>query len=345
MPCYNPTRVVQNGDRRVQWNKDWRWAQYLDGETRLNIPCRSCIGCNQASAREWSVRGYHEAKSHNHDVTDPITRITDEIPNSCVVTLTYNPDHLPEDGLLDKKALRGFLQRLRNLRIAEHKKRTPNTPYKNIRFFGCGEYGGKTSRPHFHIVLHGESFSDRYNLHSGDLQKLEGSYTLDKLWSKKLSPSEPKTNMGRATVDSFTFAGAAYVSGYVAKKLNSLDGWKHQGPIREETDPSGVTTFKPISPEFRAMSNHPGLGHDWITRRVNWHHVYKYDQVAISEWKFHPPKYYDQVFERNYPDLMHDVRENRRDGQHEYAEEWGHDRCTSAEQIALTQLQLRRDSL
>jgi hypothetical protein len=63
------------------------------------------------------------------------------------VTLTYNedtcPDHLATEHF-DK-----FIKRLR--------KSTP-TP---VRYFCCGEYGGKTGRPHWHVLLFGHRFPER----------------------------------------------------------------------------------------------------------------------------------------------------------------------------------------
>ena len=44
MPCYNPTRVLMDGDHRLMWGKDYKTARLVEGETQVNIACRKCIG-------------------------------------------------------------------------------------------------------------------------------------------------------------------------------------------------------------------------------------------------------------------------------------------------------------
>ena len=70
---------------------------------------------------------------------------------STFVTLTYSEQSLPKlplvGGLLptlQRKDVVGFLKRLR----------TNVSPVK-FRFFGCGEYGEQTERPHYHLLLFG----------------------------------------------------------------------------------------------------------------------------------------------------------------------------------------------
>lgn len=61
------------------------------------------------------------------------------------VTLTYNTDHVPitNKGFMNlcKQDLQNYFKRLRKLN-------------KNkIKYYAVGEYGGKTNRPHYHIIL------------------------------------------------------------------------------------------------------------------------------------------------------------------------------------------------
>lgn len=319
-----------DGDHRLQWTKDWRWAYLQDGETVVNVPCRQCIGCNIGTQREWSIRCFHEAQLHTEFYEEPVTKVTTEIPNNCVVTLTYNDEHLPEDGLLKHDDFQRFMKRLRKRRLA----RGDKSP---VRYFMCGEYGGKTHRPHYHTILFGESFDDRYN-HDDEHQS---SYELDEIWTQKTDAMAVATNIGIATVDCFSFAGAAYVAGYVAKK--HVPG--HLGPIRETVQADGTRIFLPIAPEYRKMSTHPGLGAEWILKPENLAAVYENDCVKIAEWTFHPPAYYDTLFQRTYPKLFTDVLANRYNGMSQHAEDWSQQRCASAEIIAFRDLQQRRDSL
>lgn len=326
-----------DGEHLIHWGKDWRTAEHVFGQTVVNLPCRRCIGCNQASAREWAIRAFHEAQLHTQHWTDDSTGITTEIPNSSVLTLTYNDDHLPRDGCLDHSHLQKFLKRLRTRRGRAHRAAGRPGPAPKIRYFCCGEYGGKTHRPHYHIVIFGESFDDRYPQDAKNF----GSFEVDELWRSRLSPKSTPTNIGRATVDTFTFAGASYVAGYVAKKTQG----SHQGPTQISRDSSGTIRITPIQPEYRKMSTHPGIGAEWILKPENLASVYSEDVVKIGEWQFHPPKYYDKLLEEKRPDLVGDIIANRHDGMSKQAEEWSPDRCASAELIALADLQLRRDSL
>jgi hypothetical protein len=58
-------------------------------------------------------------------------------------TLTYDDEHLPEDGSVHKRDVQLFLKRLR-----KHYK-------KPLRYFAVGEYGESSLRPHYHIILFG----------------------------------------------------------------------------------------------------------------------------------------------------------------------------------------------
>lgn len=289
-----------------------------------------------ATAREWSIRAFHEAQLHDQHWLDVDSGITTQIGNSSVITLTYDEEHLPADRLLDHSIFQRFMKRLRSRRA----RRGSDKP---VRYFMCGEYGGLTQRPHFHSIIFGESFDDSYTEVSRDGQVNRMSHELDDLWSQPAHKGAPPTKIGRATVDSFSFAGACYVAGYIAKKT-SCEG--PSGPQLEVVDSdTGVVRYVSAAPEYRKMSTHPGLGADWITQPQNLERVYSSDSIEISSWKFHPPRYYDVLLERYRPDLVDDLKRRRREGSADHADTWSPERCSSAEKLVLSQLQQRRDSL
>ncbi len=342
MPCYNPTRVVMEGDQRINFSKDYKVARFFDGDTVVNLPCRDCNGCSKAKAVDWSVRCYHEAKLHTEQYTAP-DGITTTIPNTSVVTLTYNDDHLPPNSLLRHHDFQKFMKRVANRKQAKHKARRAPGRSSPPRMFMCGEYGGKTARPHYHSIIFGETFDDTY---TDDYGVNKMSYELDQLWSQPLKKGDPPTNMGRATVDAFSFAAAGYVAGYIAKQQSPetlLGHFRHKGPTYETIQLNGTSITKPVAPEYQAMS--PGLGRDWILKPENMMRVYMPDCIKISEWTFHPPKYYDRLLADRRPDLMGDILINRNQGMSKSALEWSPERCSAAEKIALSALQFRRDSL
>ncbi|ACZ33198.1 conserved hypothetical protein [Chlamydia pneumoniae LPCoLN] len=91
------------------------------------MPCLKCRFCRTQHAKVWSYRCVHEASLYE---------------KNCFLTLTYDDKHLPQYGSLVKLHLQLFLKRLRD-RISPHK----------IRYFGCGEYGTKLQRPHYHLLI------------------------------------------------------------------------------------------------------------------------------------------------------------------------------------------------
>lgn len=120
------------------------------------------------------------------------------------VTLTYNDEHLKSDSLIPRD-LTLYLKRLRE-RVS---------PVK-FRYYAVGEYGETSQRPHFHLAIFG----------------LNACQEVTDAWN----------NQGFVGVGTLTFASAAYVGGYVTKKLVNK---KNLGDRY---------------PEFARMSNRPGIG-------------------------------------------------------------------------------------
>ncbi|QGH72994.1 MAG: replication associated protein [Microviridae sp. ctzVR26] len=110
-----------------------------------------------------------EAESHEH---------------RAFVTLTYNNENLPNDGELVPRHLTNFFKRLRKRLALEG---------RSIRYFACGEYGEKNSRPHYHAIIFG-------------LAETEAT-AVSQTWP-----------FGSVHVGSVTSDSIQYVCGYVLKK-------------------------------------------------------------------------------------------------------------------------------
>lgn len=148
--------------------------------------CRTCHECKQTRANEWAVRCALELKDHQE---------------SCFITLTYKENPL----IIDKEDLQKFIKRLRK-----------SIEPKKIRYFACGEYGDKSLRPHFHIIIFGHDFKDKkYHGNSSSEKPIFISETLDDLWS-----------YGLTTVQEVTPQSIKYCALYSSKtKRKGLPPW------------------------------------------------------------------------------------------------------------------------
>lgn len=154
---------------------------YLRGV--LPYPCGQCLPCRINRRRLWTHRILLEAKCHERSI---------------FTTLTYAPDHLPAGGSLDRGALSGFVKRFRK------------NHGRKLRFFGVGEYGDQSGRPHYHVVLFGVGPS--------------AGPDVEKSWS-----------FGHVDVRELSAELAQYVAGYVVKKLTNDTDPRLKGRIPEYT--------------------------------------------------------------------------------------------------------------
>lgn len=150
------------------------YPDYPDG---LEVPCGKCILCRKQKSFEWSLRMFHELSTSD---------------KSSFITLTYADQYLPANGTLVKPHVQLFMKRLR---------KRFDTP---IRYFLCGEYGEKSSRPHYHAILYGVGLT------------AEERFKVMDSWSycDWHNPSIRHDSFG--LVES---ASIQYVSGYIQKKL------------------------------------------------------------------------------------------------------------------------------
>ncbi len=253
MPCYRPIEVAIRRKSLYQLRKINDWQV---------VPCGSCVGCRAEQARQWAVRMMHEARMHQSNL---------------FVTLTYSDEELPNNGEVIAKDFSGFVKRLRK------------TQERKISFFGCGEYGERTQRPHYHALLFGIEFLDRdcgFDTSRPDVWRSE---TLDHLWGRGLCEG-----------GSVTMASASYVAGYVRKKVKRKD-YARANPLTGEL----------LAPEFSRMSLRPAIGKRWIEKW--WQDVYPRDFVVIDGVEAKPPRYYDKWMDDHHQDLMETVRQTRYD--------------------------------
>lgn len=205
----------------------------------LSVPCGKCIECCQRYSREWAFRCMDELKA-----ADGV---------GCVITLTYNNESLPPDGFLCRRDVQLFLKSLRK-----------HIEPQKVRFFGCGEYGGKKGRPHYHLCLFGWKPDDlQYLKKSNKGTRLYRSQTVDKLWKR-----------GFADVAEMTYESALYSAKYMQK-------------LR-------ITENEEEVPPFTMMSLRPGIGAAGaVLKRLST------DSIFYNGKRSRLPRYYLTLLERN----------------------------------------------
>lgn len=101
-----------------------------------SVPCGKCPQCLARRISGWSFRLMQEERYSE---------------SAYFITLTYDSDHVPITNRgymgLQKRDVQLFFKKLRK---AHTKNGTHDKP---IKYYVAGEYGGKSFRPHYHIII------------------------------------------------------------------------------------------------------------------------------------------------------------------------------------------------
>lgn len=252
MPCTCPIDVwparPDAESRRVVYSPQASYA----GAKSLRIPCGQCLSCRLARSQDWAVRCVHEAQMH-------------EV--SSFITATYSDEHLPSDLSVSKREHELFGKRMRNA-------------FGAFRFFGAGEYGSHTQRPHYHYLLFGLEFPDRQLWKTtGAGMPLYRSELLEKVWQR-----------GECLIGDVTFESAAYVARYCTKKVNSEERAAEVYARRLVDGNGDVVREWQVEPEFMLMSRRPGIGSTWFDRFAG--DCFPSDFLVVEGRKVAVPGYY-----------------------------------------------------
>lgn len=230
------------------------------------------------------------------------------------ITLTYDDEHLPWDGSLNKRHFQLFMKRLR------FKYKT-----KTIRYFHCGEYGDSLRRPHYHALLFNHDFHDKTLWTQKNGIKTFTSEDLTKLWP-----------FGFSTVGQLTWETAAYCARYITKKQTGDQAKDHYWRMLS-TD-----LAIELEPEYATMSLKPAIGKTWFDEYQD--DCYPSDYITQKGKKLRVPRYYDKLLaEHNELDLKH-IKENRKRNAQEWAHECTPSRLAAREKCANARLsQLKRN--
>lgn len=280
MPCYHPlTRVCPAGVINLETGKQKGYVRsYVpisernSVDTYQDIPCGQCIGCRLDYSRKWADRLMMEAKHHEH---------------SWFVTLTYSDDHLPFAGRSDPETgeLLEYVPTLRKRDVQLFMKslRKAIEPLK-VRFYAAGEYGDKSFRPHYHLILFGLDLDDLKFYKLNDLsQPYYTSELLSNAWHDK----------GYVVVSPATYETMLYTARYVTKKLKGFERVFYQQ--------AG------IEPPFSLMSRKPGIAGDSFS-----FDLMQYDNIMLPQGrKAGHPRYFQKLLERDFPDFYDEYKADR----------------------------------
>lgn len=186
-------------------------------------PCGKCPKCIVRITDDWIFRVLQQDK-----VADSVHW----------VTFTYDDAHLPRssNGLasLCKRDLQLYFKRLR---------KTQPFGAKPIKYFGCGEYGSRYQRPHYHVVIFNSNPHDiEISWHDSDAVMI-GNVFID-----------PRP---------FDAAAVAYTCGYMNKK--------RVVPLHRRDD---------RLPEYRLMST--GLGLNYLSDNIVNYHTDDYSRGYVT---------------------------------------------------------------
>jgi len=239
----------------------------------IELPCGQCIGCRLERAREWAVRILHETKLHRE--------------RSWFVTLTYDDEHLPHS--LRKRHFQDFMRRVRY-------------ELGRCRFYHCGEYGEQTLRPHYHAILFGLCLPDVRCVRQTDGGNYYDSPSLTRLWGK-----------GFVSLGDVTFDSAAYVAGYVTKKVTGPGAKAHYMSLNPQTG-----ELLQRAPEYSTMSRRPGIGAGYVERYSQ--ELLDNDNIIQNTHEAKMPRYYEKRLALLNPDRLEANKKARVERAHASAE-------------------------
>ncbi|QCQ85117.1 replication initiator protein [Blackfly microvirus SF02] len=170
----------------------------LKGPERT-VPCGKCMECRKRKVSGWSFRLMQEDKIST---------------SSHFITLTYDTNKVPITNKgymsLEKRDLQLFFKRLRKSHIKNS---------GTIKYYAVGEYGGKTWRPHYHIILFNadikliQSAWNNGQVHYGNITEASVGYTLKYISKPGKIPQHKKDDRQKEFTLCSKKLGANYLDG------------------------------------------------------------------------------------------------------------------------------------
>ena len=299
MACYSPLKGFEDKE-----NGGILFKRSKSAGAAMDVACGQCIGCRIDKSQEWAARCVHESQMHQQN---------------SFVTLTYDDEHLPHDGSLNKKHFQLFMKKLRK-----------HFEGQKIRYFHCGEYGEKLGRPHYHACLFGIDFSDRVPFSTTNDVITYTSDTLTKIWGK-----------GFTTCGELNYDTAAYTARYIMKKVTGARAKDHYERITEYGE------VIQLEPEYTTMSlgrkKGEGLGGSFFKKYES--DFFPADECPVPGRGVYKsvPRYYEDLYKEKNPDTFREIKKRRKLFRDTHADEYTGPRLEAKYTVKKAQLsQLRR---
>lgn len=185
----------------------------------ISVPCGKCAFCLATRRSDWSTRLEYEAKKWL---------------DRKFITLTYADAHL---------YWRNGISQLKKSHLQEYFKKLRKAGYK-LRYYAVGEYGSKTYRPHYHVLLFGSipdvllrTKWDKGEIHIGKVTQASISYCLKYVVNGRSTGmrngrERPYATMSRRPGLGANYLSSAMVSWHKSDRKNYviIDGQKRHLP-------------------------------------------------------------------------------------------------------------------
>nr|QJB18930.1 MAG: replication initiator protein [Microvirus sp.] len=188
MPCTNPIHAWQPNEYTAKGKMAPVFKLEKGNKYEpIQLPCQKCAGCRADQKRDWGVRCYHEAQLHSQ---------------SSFITLTYETS----PPAISKPDIQLFLKRMR-----DH--------YGHLRYFATGEYGDRTRRPHYHMLVFGHDFLGSRHVATINEERYI-NLNVQKIWGH-----------GQIEISNLTPERCFYTAGYCMKKTGQKDTFSLQSRV------------------------------------------------------------------------------------------------------------------
>lgn len=293
-PGKHPIRILRSGESFPE--------NATDEIETLMIPCGQCSGCRMDYARQWANRLMLELESYKDDLDschfitltiddnnidsigdEPGSKIRRRLPKLHVARPFADSDTGVVIGWshsLSKYDLQLFIKRLRRAR-----------PDDRIRYFACGEYGSKSLRPHYHMIVFG------LHLDKDDLKFYKKNKIGQNYYSSKLL--EKEWPYGYNVVAGVSYESCCYVARYMLKKQKGIGAQLYDKFNLEEP--------------FTLSSRRPGIAHEYYENNpLDSSNSNIIIGTKSGSRSFPAPRYLEKLFEFDDPAIAESRKRLRR---------------------------------